>query len=88
MNSIINVGLVGYGISAKVFHAPFIATNNNFQLVSVVERNKQESKEKYPDVQVVKSIEELLQNTIHRSGSDHYAQRNAFSLCQSCAGSR
>ncbi len=62
MNSPINVGLVGFGISAKVFHAPFITTNNNFQLVSVLERNKQESKEKYPQVQVVKSIEELLQN--------------------------
>ena len=58
----IKVGLVGYGISAKVFHAPFIATNSNFQLVSVVERNKQESKEKFPEVQVVKSIDELLKN--------------------------
>jgi scyllo-inositol 2-dehydrogenase (NADP+) len=58
----IKVGLLGFGISAKVFHAPFITTNNNFQLVSVLERNKQESKEKYPQVQVVKSIEELLQN--------------------------
>jgi scyllo-inositol 2-dehydrogenase (NADP+) len=62
MNSIINVGLVGYGISAKVFHAPFIATNKNYQLVSVVERHKQESKENFPDVQVVRSMEELLQN--------------------------
>jgi scyllo-inositol 2-dehydrogenase (NADP+) len=62
MNSIINVGLVGYGISAKVFHAPFIATNRNFQLVSVVERHKQESKENFPQVQVVRSIDELLQN--------------------------
>jgi len=58
----IKVGLVGFGISAKVFHAPFITTNNNFELVSVVERHKQESKELYPSVQVVKTIEELLQN--------------------------
>ena len=62
MNSPINVGLVGFGISAKVFHAPFIATDSRYQLVSVVERHKQESKEKFPDVQVVKTIEELLQN--------------------------
>ena len=57
----IRVGLVGFGISAKVFHAPFITTNKQFELVSVVERNKQESKEKFPFVQVVKSIDELLQ---------------------------
>ena len=58
----IKVGLVGFGISAKVFHAPFITTNNNYELVSVVERYKQESKELYPFVQVVKTFEELLQN--------------------------
>ncbi|MFL5743449.1 MAG: oxidoreductase [Niastella sp.] len=58
----IKVGLVGFGISARVFHAPFITTNNNYQLVSVVERHKQESKELYPFVQVVKTFDELLQN--------------------------
>jgi scyllo-inositol 2-dehydrogenase (NADP+) len=61
MNSPINVALIGYGISAKVFHAPFITTDPHYQLVAVLERHKQESKEKYPDVQVVKSIDELLQ---------------------------
>jgi scyllo-inositol 2-dehydrogenase (NADP+) len=58
----IKVGLVGFGISAKVFHAPFITTDKNYELVSVLERNKQESKEKFPGVQVVRSIDELLQN--------------------------
>ncbi|MBO9203970.1 MULTISPECIES: oxidoreductase [Niastella] len=58
----IKVGLVGFGISAKVFHAPFITTNNNYQLVAVVERNKQESKQLYPFVQVVKDFSALLQN--------------------------
>jgi predicted dehydrogenase len=58
----IKAGLVGFGISAKVFHAPFITTNNNYKLVSVVERHKQESKELYPFVQVVKTLDELLQN--------------------------
>lgn len=62
MNEPVKVGLVGFGISAKVFHAPFIATNDKFQLVSVVERSKEESKEKYPGVQVVRSIDELLQD--------------------------
>jgi predicted dehydrogenase len=62
MSEPIKVGLVGFGISAKVFHAPFITTNPKYQLVSVVERNKQESAAKFPFVQVVKSIEELLQN--------------------------
>lgn len=58
----IKVGLVGFGISAKVFHAPFITTSSNYELVSVVERHRQESKEKFSFVQVVKSIDELLQH--------------------------
>lgn len=58
----INVGLVGFGISAKVFHAPFLTTNKKFNLLSVVERHKNESAEKYPGVQVVRSLDELLQN--------------------------
>lgn len=62
MSNPINTGLVGFGISAKVFHAPFITTSPQYQLVTVVERHRQESKDKFPYVQVVKSIEELLQN--------------------------
>jgi scyllo-inositol 2-dehydrogenase (NADP+) len=62
MSSPIRVGLVGFGISAKVFHAPFITGSSDYELVSVVERHKQESKEKFPFVQVVKSIDEVLQN--------------------------
>jgi scyllo-inositol 2-dehydrogenase (NADP+) len=62
MSKRIKTGLVGFGISAKVFHAPFLTTNPQYELVSVVERNRQESKEKYPFVQVVRSIEELLQD--------------------------
>lgn len=58
----IRVGLVGFGISAKVFHAPFITTVPGYELVSVVERTKNESQELYPSVEVVRSIEELLQD--------------------------
>src|SRR4051794_32996027 len=63
MSQPIRTGLVGFGISAKVFHAPFLSISKDYQLISVVERNRQESKEKYPSVQVVRSIEELLQDT-------------------------
>lgn len=60
MSQPIRAALVGFGISAKVFHAPFLAISKDYQLVSVVERNRQESKEKYPFVQVVRSIDDLL----------------------------
>ena len=58
----INTGLVGFGISAKVFHAPFLDLNPHFRLTKVVERNRQDSKSVYPDVEVDRSMEELLKD--------------------------
>ena len=56
----IRTGIIGFGISAKVFHAPFIETLPEFELVSVMERTKSESIKTYPNVRIVRSIEELL----------------------------
>jgi len=60
VNSPIKVGLVGYGIAAQVMHAPFLATLSQYQLKSILERNKNLSQEKYPYVKVVRSLEEML----------------------------
>lgn len=56
----IRVGLVGFGISANVFHAPFFVTLPEYELVAVLERTKNESQKKYPFVRIVRSIEELV----------------------------
>jgi scyllo-inositol 2-dehydrogenase (NADP+) len=56
----IQVGLVGYGLSGEVFHAPFIHTHPHFHLRKVVERHKEKSKERYPYVEVVKRFEEII----------------------------
>lgn len=56
----IKVGLVGFGVSAKVFHAPFLTTLPEYELTSVVERTKNESEKLYPGVRVVRTIEELI----------------------------
>ncbi|MBS1915419.1 MAG: Gfo/Idh/MocA family oxidoreductase [Bacteroidetes bacterium] len=56
----VKVGLVGFGIAAQVMHAPFITTMKEYQLVSVLERHNDLSKQKYPFVNVVRSIEELV----------------------------
>lgn len=57
---VLKAGLVGFGISGKTFHAPFLVNNKLYRLVSVLERNKQESKEKYPFVKLVRSIDEMI----------------------------
>src|SRR5919202_947806 len=57
---IINAALCSFGMSGKVFHAPFIHKHEGFKFYAVWERNKQLSKEQYPDVIIYRTYEELL----------------------------
>ncbi len=56
------VGLVGYGMAGQVFHAPILNAVEGLHLKSVVERRSEHSKERYPWVSVVKSVEALLED--------------------------
>ncbi|GAB2572534.1 Gfo/Idh/MocA family oxidoreductase [Gracilibacillus alcaliphilus] len=58
----LNIGLVGYGYSGRIFHAPFLSTIPGFYLKKVVERHRQDSKKKYPWVEVVKDVEQVYQD--------------------------
>jgi len=58
----INVALVGYGMAGEFFHAPLVHVTEGLVLHSVLERNQERSKERYPMVQVVRSMEEILNN--------------------------
>lgn len=59
---LVKVGLCAFGMSGKVFHAPFLKEHPGFFMSAVVERSKDESKEKYPDAKIFRSVEEMLQN--------------------------
>lgn len=59
MNTI-KTALLAYGMSGKIFHAPFLATNKGFDLYAVLERNNQKAKNDFPDVKSYTSLEELL----------------------------
>ena len=56
----INVALASYGMSGKVFHAPLLSAHPHFRLYKVLERNRSESAEDYPEVLIAKQYEELL----------------------------
>lgn len=56
----IKTALLAYGLSGKIFHAPFLATNKGFELYAVLERNNQKAKNDFPDVKSFDSLEELL----------------------------
>src|ERR1700720_182719 len=60
MSSMIEVGLVGFGLAGRAFHAPVIRAVPGLHLAAIVQRNGTEAAEKYPDVRIVRSLEELL----------------------------
>ncbi|GAA5096756.1 Gfo/Idh/MocA family oxidoreductase [Chryseobacterium ginsengisoli] len=59
---LVKVGLCAFGMSGKVFHAPFLKEHPGFFISAIVERSKEESKEKYPDATIYRSVEEMLEN--------------------------
>ena len=61
MNTI-KTALCSYGMSGKIFHAPFIQLHSGFGLYAVWERSKKTINEKYPSVISYDSLEELLQD--------------------------
>lgn len=59
---LVKAGLCAFGMSGKVFHAPFLKEHPGFFISAVVERSKEESKEKYPEATIYRSVEEMLQS--------------------------
>jgi scyllo-inositol 2-dehydrogenase (NADP+) len=60
MSKPIVTGLMAYGMSGRIFHAPFISTNPGFTFKAVVERHDKKAANTYPDIISYNSIEELL----------------------------
>lgn len=56
----IKTGIASFGLSGSVFHAPFIHTNDAFELTAICERSKNEASKTYPYVRIVRSFDELL----------------------------
>ncbi len=59
---LVKTGLCAFGMSGKIFHAPFLKEHPGFFLSAVVERSKEDSKEKYPEVTIYRSVEEMLEH--------------------------
>jgi scyllo-inositol 2-dehydrogenase (NADP+) len=60
----IKTALLSYGMSGKVFHAPFLAIHPGFELIGSWERSKQLIKEDYPSVKSYPTLEDLLDDDI------------------------
>jgi scyllo-inositol 2-dehydrogenase (NADP+) len=56
----IEVGLVGFGLAGRAFHAPVIRAVPGLHLGAILQRSGTEAAEKYPDVRIVRSMNEML----------------------------
>lgn len=55
-------GILSYGMSGRVFHAPFLEASDRFKLKAVVERSKKQAQERYPEIISYDAVSDLLQD--------------------------
>jgi predicted dehydrogenase len=60
----VRVALLSFGMSGRVFHAPFIDLNPGFQLLGSWERSKRIIQEHYPRVKSYPSLESVLEDRL------------------------
>src|SRR5271168_3168224 len=56
----IDVGLIGFGLAGRAFHAPVIGAVAGLRLAAIVQRTGDEAAKAHPDVIIVRSVQELL----------------------------
>ena len=59
----IQTALCSFGMSGRVFHAPFLSTHPGFDFYTVWERTKNLAQEIYPGVKTYRTLEEMLTDT-------------------------
>jgi len=57
---LIDVGLVGFGLGGRCFHAPVIQAVDGLRLAAIVQRTGDDAKKAYPEARIARSLDELL----------------------------
>jgi predicted dehydrogenase len=60
MNPVIHVGILSFGMSGKVFHAPLLQVNPGFAIKKIMQRTGNSALEYYPKVEIVRNPEEII----------------------------
>ena len=58
----VRAGLIGFGLAGQAFHAPVIRGVRGMELACILERRGTKAREKYPDVRVARTLDELLED--------------------------
>jgi scyllo-inositol 2-dehydrogenase (NADP+) len=56
----IRVGLLGFGMGSRVFHAPLVSSVEGLELAAVLERTSNKAAEPYPGITTYRSLPEML----------------------------
>lgn len=56
----IKTALLSYGMSGEIFHAPLLSADPGFSLTSIVQRNSEKAKQRYPEVTIAKHVDEVF----------------------------
>jgi scyllo-inositol 2-dehydrogenase (NADP+) len=56
----VDVGVVGFGLAGRAFHAPIIHAVPGLRLAAIVQRSGNSAREAYPAVKIVRDLDELL----------------------------
>jgi scyllo-inositol 2-dehydrogenase (NADP+) len=56
----IRVGLVGYGMAGRVFHAPLLSSVDGLELAAVVERHTDNAAQRYRAINTYRTLEDML----------------------------
>lgn len=60
MTNPLKVGLIGFGLAGRVFHAPLIHANPALRLTHIVLRHGNDSEKNYPQARIVRDVDALL----------------------------
>jgi predicted dehydrogenase len=56
----IGVGVIGFGLGGRVFHAPFVNAVRGLRLAAILQRKGDEAARAWPATKIVRSLDELL----------------------------
>ena len=56
----IDVGLIGFGLAGRAFHAPVLARVPGLRLAAILQRSGSEAAQLYPHARIVRNVDELL----------------------------
>lgn len=80
----IDVGLIGFGLAGRAFHAQVIRAVSGLRLAAILQRSGNEATEQYPDVRIVRTLDELLAIPQIRLVVVATPNESHFALAQQC----